>query len=1137
MLFDLQQFSLKHFFCFINYHFNINLYNMRKIVLLLSVLVAGMAAAAPVTLEQAYQTANKFMQQHRAGVTVKATPAGKAPKMMGNGQTSTTLSNYYVFNTVSNQGYVIVSGDDRTTPVLGYTDSGNFDPNHIPANMKAWLESYSEQIDALDMLGITAEDNFSAPRPTHNSISPLITSHWDQGAPYWDQCPEFMDIDENGDTVGELAYTGCVATSMAQIMNYYKFPLYCTQPIPSYMVTFYYHEEYGVFDTETLEPRIFDWENMRDNYTGAETQAEKDAVAWLMLYAGCAAHMQYGVNASSTSDPYIPTALNEYFNYEAKLVYRSDYEQDQWEEMIYQELLAGRPLIYNGRSGTGGGHSFVCDGYAYGDYFHINWGWGGLGDGYFVLSVLNPYAGGGVAVVTSSEGYNIDQTAIIGIEPGYSGFPEEIDHRLTVFNMYYTGARTFERSDDGSFKLNKRRYIKVTAEDHIDDGTKYLRGIALYDSNDNFVQLIAQTYYGTSYLSITDSWPENQSSISYPFGAGITSGTYKIVPVCCVQSTNEWVPMIEGDRYYIEATFNGNWVTFADHPVVDLQSMNFEFTGGEKVNVAEQCHVTVKNNSADRFSGKLYLYLSNEQLDEYSQYTSVVETEIPAGGTKVVTFNFTPKNAGTKTAYLSTYDSDWNPSFPGTGTVNIAGSTVYPMNLSVDINALNADENMVIYDSHIKFKVDVTNNNTEGEYNRYILAPLFIVDENNHGSMVTYLSRNVIIPAGETQTFYFEFDNLAYGSRYALNIYGRNENEVTTNLVPPGGSKYYTMQPGMVVWDGHGNRTGYKPYNGIRVPEEAAAVSLEGVDLTSLIPNENPNALYYIGNDVRYIPAGLEARNVIKNNVAQTDIVLRHGYDFYAPYRFRADTISYECTFAQGRHAGQEGGWNTMVLPFAATTVTADNAPIDWMHSKTDAKGLWICNFDQEEDSEDDAQLLAEYVGESLEANVPYFVAPYDGANGTDMRGKTFVFSANNVLVKPNPSAITSGTYHMVVGDYCSQIVQDAYFLNQAGSHFVKAGNGTVNAFEAYADNIKESDAAQFKIVLDEIAEGAPTSMRGDVNRDGNVNMADMVALINYLLTEDASTIDTTAADCDLDSHMTVNDVATLINYLINGNW
>ncbi len=1110
---------------------------MRKLsITLASLLLAATAMAAPVTPEQALKSASQFMQQHRAGATLQSTPVTRGARLNATtGKlTASAQPSYYIFNSTGQQGYVIVSGDDRTTSILGYSDSGSFDPKNVPANMQEWLNIYAEQISTLDAMGIG--EGFTTPRPTRNSISPMITSHWDQAGPYWNHCPEFMDIDENGDTIGELAYTGCVATSMAQIMNYYKFPMYCSQIIPSYIVTYYWKEEYGAFETDPLDPILFDWDNMRDNYTGAETPAEQDAVAWLMLYAGCAAHMQYGLNASSTSDPYIPTALNEYFNYDAKLVYRSDYDQKDWEDMIYQELAAGRPMIYNGRAGTGGGHSFVCDGYAYGDYFHINWGWGGLGDGYFVLSVLNPYAGG-IGSTTSLEGYNIDQTAIIGIQPGYSGTPDEVDHRLTVWNMYYTGTRTFERSEDGSFKLNKRRYIKVTGEDHIDDGTKYLRGIALYDSEDNFVEIIAQTYYASSYISITDSWPDTQSSTTYPFGKGLANGVYKIKPVCSIPGTNEWKPMIESDRYYIEATINGDWITMADHPVVDLQATNFEFTGGEKVGTAEQCHVTVKNNSADRFSGRLFLYVDNENIDEYGEYTTVIEAEIPAGGTKVVTFNFTPKNEGAKSAHLSTHDTSWNPAIPGTGSVTIAGSVTYPMNLTVDINALNADEDMNIYDSHIKFKVDVTNHNTQGEYNRYILAPLFIVDENGHGTMITYLSRNVLIPAGETQTFYFEFDNLAFGSVYALNIYGRNENDSTKNLVPPGGSKYYTINRGMVVWDGQGNRVGYKPYNGIRVPENAAAVSVEGLDLTSLIPNDNPNALYYVGNAARYIPAGLEARNVIQGHVAQRDIVLQHGYDFYAPYRFTAANISYERTFDRGRHAGQQGGWSTMVLPFAATSVTADGVEIDWMHSKDDAKGLWICNFDMEEDSIDEAKLLAQYVGNTLEANVPYFVAPYDGSNGTDMRGKTFVFSATDVLVKPNPTAITSGTYHMTIGEYADKDIEDAYFLNAAGSHFVKAASGTVNAFEAYADNVKPSDAIQFQIVLDENAEGAPASVRGDVDMNGIVNIKDVTVLINYLLTRDATGIDITAADTDQDNATSISDVTTLINYLLTGAW
>ena len=225
------------------------------------------------------------------------------------------------------------------------------------------------------------------------------------------------------------------------------------------------------------------------------------------------------------------------------------------------------------------------------------------------------------------------------------------------------------------------------------------------------------------------------------------------------------------------------------------------------------------------------------------------------------------------------------------------------------------------------------------------------------------------------------------------------------------------------------------------------------------------------------------------------------------------------------------------MLPFAVTSVTADGAAIDWMHDKTDAKGLWICNFAQEEADIDEARMLAEYVGNTLEANVPYFVAPYDGANGTDMRDKTFVFSASDVTVKPNPTAITSGTYHMVVGEYARKDIQNAYFMNAAGSHFVSAAAGTVNAFEAYADNVTTSSATQFQIVLDENAEDAPASQRGDVNKDGQVTIHDVTCLIDYLLSGDGDNIDLVAADCDLNEGVTINDVTSLIDYLLGNVW
>ena len=1084
--------------------------------------------ATSVDMNQAREAAVAFMQQKQA--VLRSSGATTASSL----QTAANTGYYYVFNVGDNNGFVIVSGDDRTTPVLGYATEGHFDATRVPVNMQEMLDNYNAQLKALaTMNDVEAATRLAAPQRTttvntRNSIAPIITTKWDQATPYWNHCPEFMHV-VDGDTIGELAYTGCVATAMAQIMKHYNWPAQCTQTIPSYNVRYYdtYVEDYGYFDTDPLEPRAFDWDHMKDSYTGAEDEVYTEAVSWLMLYVGCAAQMQYGMLASSTNDPYIPKAFQNYFDYDAQLVYRSDYDQPTWEEMIYQELAAGRPMVYNGRAGSGGGHSFVCDGYEYGDYFHINWGWGGMGNGFFVLSVLNP-AAGGIGASSSAEGYNIDQTAIIGIKPGYSG-PAEVDHVLTVFNMYYTGSRTFDRSDDGNFKLTKRRYIKVTAEDHIDDGTKYLRGIALYDSNNQFVSMIANTSYYSSYISTTDSWPDNQSSVTYSFGKNITSGTYKIVPVCQAQGSSDWIPMLESDRYYCEVTINGNSCTITDHPIVNLQSTAFEFTGGEKVGTTEKCHVTVKNNSADRFSGKLYLYVSNEQMDEYSEYTTVVETEIAAGAEKVVTFNFTPKNAGTKSAYLSLYDNTWSGNIPGTGSVTITsgGSTDFDLsNLSVVIKAENAAQEAtatqhgIIYDSHAHFSATITNSGTT-DYNKYVLAPLFIVKEGK-GSMVGYLQSTVSIKAGQSQTLYFDFDNLAIGSTYALNIYARNnvpldeEGSHVENIVESGKSLYYDIAQGIVVWTSDGQRLGNAPVEGFQVPANAVAVSLEGLSISDIVAGSNPNTIYIL-NENATVPTNLNGKNVVKGQNA-TAIVLEDGYPYFIPQSVHAAQVTYNRTFTQARQADQRAAWSTMVLPFAPTMVQIDG------RTPTANTDYWVYDFPREEDG----AVVFDAVT-TLEANVPYLVAV---AEGKDMTGKVMSWSAQDVMLKTDPIAMTSGENYLMTGTYLPLNEAGIYAMDTQGSRFVLKSNAqAVAPFRAYFTTLQSVDATE--ILCPGTTEVTPTYDRGDVNGDGKVDVSDVNIIINIMLGKDDGSAYNGRQYLTDDDRVDVSDVNAVINIML----
>ena len=1076
--------------------------------------------ATSVDMNQAREAAVAFMQQKQA--VLRSSGATTASSL----QTAANTGYYYVFNVGDNNGFVIVSGDDRTTPVLGYATEGHFDATRVPVNMQEMLDNYNTQLKALaTMNDVEAATRLATPRRTttvntRNSIAPMITTNWDQATPYWNHCPEFMNSDDPEDG-GELAYTGCVATAMAQVMKYYNWPAQCTQTIPSYQVTYYISfGEYGQFNTDPLAPIAFDWAHMKDSYNGSEDEVYTEAVSWLMLYAGCAAHMQYGTSASGTSDPYIPKAFQNYFDYDAQLVYRSDYDQPTWEEMIYQELAAGRPMIYNGRAGSGGGHSFVCDGYEHGDYFHINWGWGGMGNGFFVLSVMNP-ASGDIGSSSSSEGYNIDQTAIIGIKPGYSGPSTEANHVLTVFNMYYSGSRTIYNEGRGFSLYKNSRYIKVTAEDHIDDGTKYKRGIALYDSNDNFIELILSTSYYSSSLSITDRWPLDNDTQYHYFGKNVPNGTYKIVPVCQPEGSNDWTPMLESDRYYVALTITGDVATVVDHPVVNLQSTHFEFTGGEKVGTPEQCHVTVKNNSEDRFSGKLYYYLTNEQIDEYGEYLTVVETEVPAGGEKVVTFNFTPQNAGTKTAYLSTYDNTWSTSIPGTGTVTIAagGASAQVSDLSVVIRAENAVGN-TIYDNRAHFSATITNSGN-AEYNKYVYAPLFIVGSDG-AAMVTYQQSALSLGAGESKTLYFDFENLAFGATYALNIYARNnvpdseEGSHLDNIVKPGESVLYDIRPGIVVWTSEGERLGNEPVEGFQVPANAVAVSLEGLTLSNLTPNANPNTIYLLGEN-QTVPTSLNGKNVAKGQNA-TAIVLEDGYPYFIPQSVHAGLVTYNRTFTQARQADQRAAWSTMVLPFAPTSVQIEGrTPVQ----NTD---YWVYNFPREEDG----AVVFDAVS-TLEANVPYLVAV---AEGKDMTGKVMSWSASDVLLKADPIAMTSGENYLMTGTYLNLNEAGIYAMDAQGSRFMlKNSAQAVAPFRAYFTKLQSVGATE--ILCPGTTEVTPIYARGDVNGDGKVDVSDVNIIINIMLGKDDGSAYNGRQYLTDDDRVDVSDVNAVINIML----
>jgi hypothetical protein len=343
--------------------------------------------AGPVSENQALAKARQFMPG-------KSFRIEKTNKSIARSEFASNDTPYYVFNAEDNGGFVIVSGDDRTNPILGYSESGALDVTELPENVEDWLDYYAEAISSLGNSAVVYE---STTKKKRSAIAPMIRSKWNQGSPYNDQCV----------FNGTRCLTGCVATAMAQIVSYYQYPnkvAAITAYTRSGNVNY-------VSSVPALPATTLDWDNMCSTYSkDNRTKAQKKAVATLMRYCGQSVYMGYGKNGSGAVTEYIASALVKYFGYAegAQMIYRDQFSSDEeWEKTIYQELAGGRPVVYKGRTSTEG-HAFVVDGYNKDGLYHVNWGWGGSCNGYFVLTVMN---------ASSKKVYNKNQGAVIGIRP------------------------------------------------------------------------------------------------------------------------------------------------------------------------------------------------------------------------------------------------------------------------------------------------------------------------------------------------------------------------------------------------------------------------------------------------------------------------------------------------------------------------------------------------------------------------------------------------------------------------------------------------------------------------------------------------------------------------------------------------
>ena len=500
-----------------------------SIIVLLS--VAAMLWAAPRTPEQALDIARSTrLRKASASHILTSQPARIAAQSRA----------YYAVNT--GHGFVLVSTDTHMPEVLGYSDGSDFCVDSLPPAFRYWLQCYDDDAAALDTTYTCPQRAAIFP----DSQTPLLTCRWNQSSPFNDMAPKY--------DATHHAAAGCVATAMAQIMYAHKHPAQGTGSY-SYLWTSKRDANLSATLSADFGATTYHWDAMLDSYPGTASADSRAAVATLLYHCGVSVDMGYDCNSSHESGAVtskVPKSLATYFGYDPsyQFIRKDIYPIDSLNLLIRAELRQQHPVLISG-SNDQGEHAFVCDGYNRDGYFHINWGWGGKSDGYFLLSALNP---GQQGIGGTTKGYNKGTTFFVGLQPK-SATSVRYPSQLAADSFTVSTTRL---ARNGSFST-AAYHIQNYGMDHY-TGTY---GIALYDEDEtDMVALLKSSsfslksnYYRTSEVTTT--------GIKIP--TSVPEGTYHL---CLVYRDADygWLRMLNRcDDYFKTVYVSADGITFLDN--------------------------------------------------------------------------------------------------------------------------------------------------------------------------------------------------------------------------------------------------------------------------------------------------------------------------------------------------------------------------------------------------------------------------------------------------------------------------------------------------------------------------------------------------------------------------------------------
>ena len=493
---------------------------MKKLLSFLFVLAMPLIVSAnPIDKDKAHQIASQFMTD----VSIRtASGLHRAPVSHQLTFKETGFNNLYTFTDDTNGGFVVVAGDDRIQqPVLAYSETDVINPNLLPEIMQVMLQSYEEQIAHMPANYVAAADSDT---PERELIYPLVPSMWHQYLPFRYDTP----YDE---FVGRNTPVGCGAVTLAQLMHYYQYPTGTSITIPAYTT-------YSGYDMPALPPTTFDYSQMHKNYEMVDTREEVDItdpaiseVVKLMMYAGCALKMNYETGGSSTV--FNTDTIAKYFGYDkgARRLWAGNYPHAMWDEMVYNELKAGRPVPYSAGGVGAQNHQFIIDGYDGKGLFHANVGDIGRGadNQYYQLGVLEVNRDQLGQVMFS--GYNIYQAGIFGFQPDKGN--DAVPVVSVDYGDYVLAKSDFTRSSSSADF--KGIVLKGTMTRYDNNGISLDYGWGLYQYG-----VLKKVLYSAT--TTDETIPLNKS---FDMGVNLAEGTYQIYPIFRNHGAEEWETYLE----------------------------------------------------------------------------------------------------------------------------------------------------------------------------------------------------------------------------------------------------------------------------------------------------------------------------------------------------------------------------------------------------------------------------------------------------------------------------------------------------------------------------------------------------------------------------------------------------------------